>query len=220
MGTLRTFLGDRLTDQLKRITGVEQAQLRDKVRRRTERDLASRRARIAFLKEHLPQGGVGAELGVFKGEFSPLLLEELAPTRLHLIDPWYLHAPFWEWAEGRPSTVDALLEILRRHRDHIHEGRVLIQVADDRQALAGFASEYFDWVYIDSSHQYQHTWEELSLLKSRVKSTGVIAGDDWYPEPEHMHHGVYRAVQEFMQCEGYRLVDANTENRQWVIARV
>lgn len=219
MGTIRTILGDRLTDRLKRVTGLEDAQRREETRRRGERDAASRQARISFLKEYLPQVGVGAELGVFKGEFSPLLLAELAPTRLHLIDPWYLYAPYWDWAEGRPSTVDALVDILRRHRDHIHEGRVIVQVADDRQALASFPDEYFDWVYIDSSHQYRHTCEELSLLRSKVKSTGVIAGDDWYPEADHMHHGVYEAVQEFMQREGYRLVAASAENRQWAIAR-
>ncbi len=36
----------------------------------------------------LPKGGVGAELGVWKGEFSVRLLKGAKPRQLYLIDPW------------------------------------------------------------------------------------------------------------------------------------
>ncbi len=36
----------------------------------------------------LPKKGVGAETGVFRGEFSAMLIATAQPTTLHLIDPW------------------------------------------------------------------------------------------------------------------------------------
>jgi hypothetical protein len=36
----------------------------------------------------LPQAGVGAEVGTWKGDFSAQLLESGKPRLLYLIDPW------------------------------------------------------------------------------------------------------------------------------------
>ena len=45
------------------------------------------RRRIKFVDKVLPKDGTGAELGVFKGQFSPILLKYTNATKLHLIDP-------------------------------------------------------------------------------------------------------------------------------------
>jgi hypothetical protein len=37
---------------------------------------------------NLPLRRVGAEIGVFGGAYSPGLLRQVRPTKLHLIDPW------------------------------------------------------------------------------------------------------------------------------------
>lgn len=34
-----------------------------------------------------------------------------------------------------------------------------------------------------------------------VKPEGIIAGHDWHPDPTHWHHGVYRAVNDFMKAK-------------------
>ena len=36
----------------------------------------------------IPKGGVGAELGVWQGDFSARILQIAEPSRLHLIDPF------------------------------------------------------------------------------------------------------------------------------------
>src|SRR5262249_8240977 len=68
--------------------------------------------RIALLSRFIAPGGVGVELGVPKGYFSPVLLEGLAPEKLYLIDPWYLQGKEWTWGEGNRRAVDALGRIL------------------------------------------------------------------------------------------------------------
>jgi len=175
--------------------------------------------RIQFVAHVLPKKGIGAELGVYKGQFSPLLLKHTEATQLHLIDPWFLLTARWQWAGGNQSTVDALIKILRAFKKEIEKQRVFVHVGDDLKVLLTFPDRYFDWVYIDSSHSYEHTIKELQLLTSKVKHDGVIAGDDWQPELSHRHHGVYRAVNEFVESENYRIIYSNKENLQWAIKR-
>jgi hypothetical protein len=38
-----------------------------------------------------------------------------------------------------------------------------------------------------------------------VKSSVIFCGDDWRPDPNHMHHGVYKAVNEFILKYNYEL---------------
>jgi hypothetical protein len=47
-----------------------------------------RRGGRRFLLGLLPRGSVGAEIGVWRGDFSAWILRTVRPARLHLIDPW------------------------------------------------------------------------------------------------------------------------------------
>jgi hypothetical protein len=185
----------------------------------TRRDQPANVARVPFLREVIPSGGVGAEIGVFKGSFTPVLFRETQPRRLHLIDPWYLLTPEWHWGRGDRSTVNAVRRILRRWRAEIDRGEVVVHVGDDRQVLATFPDATFDWVYLDSSHAYEHTCQELAILVHKVKADGLITGDDWQPDSNHPHHGVFRAVQELVAGGGWVIRHADPATRQWAIAR-
>ncbi len=162
---------------------------------------------------------IGAELGVFKGRFSPYLLKHTKAARLHLIDPWYLLTARWNWATGNKSTVNAVRKILKKLRKEIENHKVIIHIGDDRDILKTFPNNYFDWVYLDSSHHYQHTIDELAILKDKVKDSGIIVGDDWNPNPEHRHHGVYKAVKDFVLINEYSILYSNEQNKQWAIKK-
>jgi Methyltransferase domain len=183
------------------------------------RETRSARTRGNVVAELLPKGGVGAELGVFKGRFSPVLLRATEAERLHLVDPWYLLTPEWHWGIGDRSTVNALRRILQRLRTEIETGRVEVHVGNDLDVLRRMPDHSLDWAYVDSSHAYDHTVQELALLDRKVRPGGVIAGDDWQPDPDHPHHGVHRAVTEFLQANDYELRYADAGNRQWAISR-
>lgn len=172
-----------------------------------------------FIDKFFPKNGIGAELGVLKGNFSRVLLEKSQAKELHLIDPWYFLGPHWHWAGDNTSTIDALCKILQAFKKEISEKKVFVHVQDDIRVLKSFPDEYFDWVYIDSSHAYEHTMEELIILKDKVKKQGVIGGDDWRPSPNHRHHGVFKAVKEFMERHDYQLVFADENNLQWFIRK-
>jgi hypothetical protein len=173
------------------------------------------RAVRPFLREH----AVAAELGVLKGDFSRAVVRELKPAKLHLVDPWYLQGPEWPWAYGDRSTVHALSGILRDFAPELGRGQVVLNIGYDQDVLATMPDAYLDWVYVDTTHEYEHTKLELQLLQKKVKPSGVIAGDDWQPNPAHRDHGVYKAVQELLAEGSYEILYADPKNLQWAIRR-
>lgn len=185
--------------------------------------LVGRPRRHRFL-ERLPRHAVGAEIGVFRGEFTRQILRVARPRELHLIDGWWeLHGetfPF-EWGEysdwGRLSTRDAHAEV-ERVAAGAAATRCTIHVGDDLEILAGFNDAALDWAYLDSSHQYEQTLAELELLDAKVKPPGLIAGHDWIEDPTSVNHGAYRAVREFCSNRGWAVehLDGFT---QWEIRR-
>lgn len=187
--------------------------------RRRRRERRHARARIAVLEPLLPKNSVGAELGVFEGTFTRELVRHLQPAKLHLIDPWWRVAPDWHWAKGQPSTVDAVADLLKTWKQEIGARTIELHIDFSTNALSQFDDAYFDWVYLDSSHQYEATVQELSLLTKKMKSDGLIAGDDWWPDPTHRHHGVYRAVNELIASTDYELKFVDEKLAQWVIGR-
>ncbi|MBW4611968.1 MAG: class I SAM-dependent methyltransferase [Desmonostoc vinosum HA7617-LM4] len=182
-------------------------------------EVRKKQYRIQFIEQFLPKNGIGAELGVFKGHLSPILLEYTNAKKLHLVDPWYTFKPLWQWASGNKSTVDGLIKVLRSFKKELEDGRIVVHVGDDLQVLPTFPDKYFDWVYIDTSHAYEQTKQELQILASKVKDDGVIAGDDWQPDTSHRHHGVCKAVNEFIVSEKYEIIYSNEHNLQWAIKK-
>jgi hypothetical protein len=179
---------------------------------------SARPPRATFVEEVIPRRGVGAELGVQRGDFSQKLLELAAPRRLHLVDLWYQLGAEWHWGEGEArSAIAALVRVIGRFANELVGGRVVLEIGDDLDVLTGFEDDYLDWAYVDTSHDYEHTMRELELLQAKVKPGGLIAGDDWLPEPEHPHHGVCRAVREFVDRHPYELIYAGEDDLQWAI---
>lgn len=173
-----------------------------------------------ILQRLVPSNSVGAEIGVHKGRFIRAILDMIKPTKLHLIDPWYLFGKEWQWAQGNRSTMEALIGILRAYEEELINSSVVLHIGYDLDILPTFPDQYFDWVYLDTSHQYEQTKRELELLKLKTKADGIIAGDDWHTDPDNMHHGVCQAVREFVENEPYEIVYADESNKQWAIRRI
>ena len=162
---------------------------------------------------------MGAEIGVYRGQFSREIVRVVRPRELHLIDGWWtLYGECYpDWGSysdfGRLRTRDAYAEATRA----VQGAPVTFHVGDDCEVLHGFPDCYFDWVYLDSSHEYAQTIEELELLRPKMKPNGLIAGHDWLEDPKHPHHGVYRAVRRFCQLHGW-IVVARDDLTQWAVA--
>lgn len=142
------------------------------------------RARVE-LANLLPKQSVGAEMGVFTGLFSTILLEVARPKKMYFIDPWWKefgsHYPDWGLYtdRGKLSTAAAHRLASQRIKRHARETNVEILVEYSTRFLLKVPDNYLDWIYLDSTHSYEGTRAELSALRTKVKSGGIVAGDDW-----------------------------------------
>ena len=166
----------------------------------------------------LPKGAVGAELGVYRGEFTAHLLRVTKPRKLHLVDPWWTEFPgtYPDWGDYSKHGQLTAREAFEETRSRTDE-RCVFHIGFDFDVLPEFPDEYFDWIYIDTSHRYEDTMRELELARPKMKTEGIISGHDWREDPSHPHHGVCRAVTEFRKDYGWRLEPPDLVFGQWAI---
>jgi hypothetical protein len=135
--------------------------------------LLGRPRRERFL-EIFPKDAVGAEIGVFKGEFTRHILDRTRPRELHLIDVWWkLYGETYpDWGAytdfGRLATREAFEMAQAAVRGHDRRRVAVFHVENDLECLSRFPNGHFDWVYLDSSHDYDQTLKELELLDRKL----------------------------------------------------
>lgn len=167
----------------------------------------------AFLQSTIPKHGVAAELGVHKGRLTRVILEVTQPAKLHLVDMWYLLGEEWEWGGGDRSTLAGFLGVVRDNAEDLYTGRISIHVGNDLEIIPTFPDNYFDWVYIDTLHSYEHVSAELRLLTTKVRPGGIVAGDDYGQD-----WGIPQAIDDYLtEVGGAEMIYASDEDSQWAI---
>jgi len=120
----------------------------------------------------LRPGGVGVELGVAEGGFSERILKFSKLAYLYSIDMW---------AGDRNHDIKEYLKAIHRLDPFRHRNSILRMRFDE--ALPLFANGCLDFIYIDG---YAHTGEEGGKTfydwYPKLKSGGIIAGDDYHPD--------------------------------------
>ena len=170
--------------------------------------------RLEMLSKLKKRGKI-AEIGVDQGEFSELILKVTEPDLLHLVDIWdskrYHGGLFKKVTSKFKNLID--LESIQIHR------KLSTDAADD------FEDDYFDWIYIDTTHSYDTTREELVKYAPKIKHDGIIAGHDYTMGiwSSLNRYGVIEAVHEFCVKYEWELVYLTvepTENQSFAIRRI
>ncbi len=131
--------------------------------------------------EALPKGGTGAEIGVWEGRFSEVILDVCTPVRLHLIDPWEYDPRFGNTGFGRKKNAERMPQMHEQvAAKFAGDDRVVLHRATSQEALLGMEDASLDWVYIDGNHNAPFVGTDLALSSRKVRPGGVIAGDDYH----------------------------------------
>ncbi len=151
-------------------------------------------------------------MGVFTGLFSATLLAVTQPRKMYFVDPWWREFgdryPDWGMYTdgGRLATRVAYEASSRRIRRHAGRAETVVEVGYSTEFLPSKPDGHFDWVYLDASHAYEKVRAELALVRPKMRPGGVVAGDDYYTDADHIHAGLARAVQEAAAGGAYELV--------------
>jgi hypothetical protein len=103
----------------------------------------------------------GAEIGVGKGEFSEKLCQ--AGLRLYSVDPWFKDKNFALAKEKLGKYPNCT--IVRK---------------TSMEAVADFANESLDFVYIDANHEFRYIAEDLVEWSKKVRPGGIVSGHDYF----------------------------------------
>jgi predicted O-methyltransferase YrrM len=153
-----------------------------------------RRALIALL----PKKGVGAEIGVWKGDFSARLLRGAQPRKLYLIDPWQhsSHAGAWYAQKDHEDMARIREAVIRRFA---HDERVVVMPVRSLDGAEQVGQ--LDWAYLDGDHTYDAVSADLRTFWPLIRDGGCLAGDD-YGIKGWWDDGVTRSVDEFSASIG------------------
>ena len=141
--------------------------------------------RIGML-DRMTKGGVVAELGVLRGEFSREILLRLNPSALHLVDV--------DFSMLQPDVANH--KAVRLHRGLTSE------------IVGTFEDQSFDFIYIDADHSYEAVRQDIQLSNKKLKPNGVLAFNDFgrIVRPGFGVFGVHQAVCEFVVAERWQVV--------------
>jgi hypothetical protein len=173
--------------------------------------------RIDFLSL-LSQNSICAELGVMTGKFTYYIINNTKPKKLYLIDPyWKLYGPHFWW--NNKKTWDCFVGAIKIIQKYDINKCSSFIIDTDISILQDLKNDLFDWVYLDTSHEYEDTLNSLKILKDKVKENGFICGHDYRSNPKNKHFGVAKAINEWLNIEiDYKLylLDNHT---QWIITK-
>lgn len=171
--------------------------------------------RIDLIKELVQPGSVGAEIGVYRGDFSKELMK-CEPKMLYLIDAW---EPYEEYkldsicATNQSDNMEATKFAMK---DAIAAGKCQVIKGFSGNVAKGWGVP-LDWIFLDSNHAYEFVFEDLMYWCNFIKIGGTIMCHDFTDKSAGaiaMKFGVVRAVNRFCSAFDWEITHV-TEEGDW-----
>jgi len=164
--------------------------------------------RADAILSRLGENPVGAEVGVFTGALSTLLLRKEDLT-LYMVDSWKGHDPDSKYAEtdfhGRLSQMEQdAYHLYTKDATSFAGERAKIIRKDSLEAAKDFEDGSLDFVFIDADHTYEGVKADIRAWLPKVKEGGWISGHD-FENPDFPAWGVSQAVGELCIENGLKL---------------
>lgn len=151
---------------------------------------------------------VGCEIGVSCGLHSDAILKNTNVAKLFSVDPY---VPF----DGHallPSTPETdIWYLFVKDKLSVYGQRTELIRATSEQAAPLFQDHSLDFVFIDGDHNYEAVLTDLTIWYDKVRSGGLISGDDF----DTMWPGVPLAVKEFFGKKNIKFNIHPVHTRVW-----
>lgn len=135
-----------------------------------------------------PKGARYVELGVFRGEFSNIVLHNAAPSKMILVDPWTVgdnssvpgkeYNSDWRKKVAYSSNAD-MAHVQSLFKNEIKSGKVELKRAFSYEVVNSFEPASIDLLYIDACHMYECVVRDMHEYFPKVKPGGYMCGHDY-----------------------------------------
>jgi SAM-dependent methyltransferase len=178
------------------------------------------------LIQYLPKNAVWAEVGVYRGDFSQMILEQAKPAELYLIDSWRYDLKELNPFSDTPENFSAFRGKI--HWDHFGDdpqgaqdrnfdyvrsrfaGAANVNVirANSVEGIQGLTDGHFDVIYIDANHQYEYALRDMMEARKKLKPGGILLLNDFYEGPggAEQNLGVVGATNTFVKRYDFHYV--------------
>lgn len=177
----------------------------------------------------IPRGAAWAEVGVYKGDFSQIVIDTCAPCEYHLIDSWtfdvkehnqladtsenfsnFAGRVHWQHYGDDPNRhqEENFRHVTQRFADVPGVRVIRAQSVDGIDRLPDHG---MDVIYIDANHQYEYVLRDMFHARKKLKPGGIMFMDDFYEGPGggEQNEGVMSAVNTFMKRNDYYYLAAS-----------
>lgn len=118
---------------------------------------------------------VGAEIGVYKGDFARWLCK--GGLKLYGIDPWVPYDGYAYSNVHRMARQETLYKSAKERLTPYPNCTLIRKTSMD--ALEDFEDGSLDFVFIDANHKFRYVAEDIVEWSKKVRKGGIVSGHDY-----------------------------------------
>lgn len=156
----------------------------------------------------IPKGGKVAEIGVWRGAFSKVLMSKLEPSQFFAFDIFTGHQlTNWNGLTGH-QLFDGLTQRQYFEREMAGFPNVVTVVeGPSQQTLRDYTDRSFDLVYVDGDHDYDAVKADADLAVEMTKESGFLVFNDYLLfDHANVAYGIVPVVNDLVVNHGWCVV--------------
>lgn len=161
---------------------------------------------------------IGAEIGVFEGDYSRWLLKGIPGLKLYGVDAWTVYDGYKDYSR---TTMSGAME---KAKKNVFGYDCELMKGWSEDIVKQFADESLDFVFIDGNHDYEHCVQDIALWSKKVRKGGIVYGHDYDDYSNHRRAkemNVMNAVDGWMKS--YKIypwfVITHNRNKCWMYVK-
>jgi len=130
---------------------------------------------------------IGVEVGLWKGDFASMMLDENRRLKWIAVDPYSEYG-------ARPKNQawwDGICKKVVSKMDRFGDRFTLIRKSS-KEGVKDLPNNV-DFVFVDGNHDYKFVCEDVSLFEKKIRPGGIMSGHDYFFED------IYKAVDEYAE---------------------
>jgi hypothetical protein len=148
-----------------------------------------------------------AEVGAYMGKSTAFMANKLKTkklkTKFYVVDHWR--------GSAEHGLVIGLYETFLNNMEDCNVSKYITPLRlESVDAAATFPDKFFDFVFLDASHDYDSVKKDIQAWLPKVKPGGILAGDDYIEGWD----GVIKAVNE---CFGWNVQKEFVGSQTWYV---
>ena len=150
--------------------------------------------------KHIPKGSRILEIGTLAGDYAEVLIKEVKPASIDLVDVFEAH----DWPDCNRFNRNNHFNFVKNRFKNV--SGITFNKGYSHDILPKM-NKKFDYIYIDANHDYTHCKADLMNSLPLLEEGGIIGFNDYIVDKDHgVDYGVIEVVCEFLN-----------ENKNWEV---